>query len=165
MMGPRFLLLASCGCFALGVLYSERRAERRLRESALPADPQHERSSQPHHFKNRLRTNWSTYEESHLLDQWDLYADTYQRFLPTPQTNGPELRMLKIGIQSGGSARTWKQFYDEQLYYAGIDVDPLSRRIDNHSKSIYVEIGSQSDYDFLRSVCVKHGPFGVRYHR
>jgi hypothetical protein len=90
-----------------------------------------------------------------------LYADTYQRFLPKPQTNGPELRMLEIGIQSGGSARTWKQFYDEQLYYVGIDVNPLSRRTDNHSESIYVEIGSQSDYDFLRSVCVKHGPFDV----
>ena len=69
--------------------------------------------------------------------------------------------MLEVGVQSGGSARLWKQWYGSQLTYVGVDIDARCKRTEKLAERIFVEIGSQLDPAFLRSVCAKHGPFDI----
>ena len=61
---------------------------------------------------------------------------------------GAELRMLEIGVQSGGSARTWKRYYGTALYYVGVDISPATRRSHSPSEKIFVEIGDQGNARF-----------------
>lgn len=109
----------------------------------------------------KLATLWLNYNESHLADRWLEYADHYERHLPPPRSDGEPLRMLEMGVQSGGSARLWKQWYGSQLTYVGVDIDARCKRSEVPAERIFIEIGSQLDPAFLRSVCAKHGPFDV----
>ena len=86
------------------------------------------------------------------------YADRYEQHLPPP---GRDVKLLEIGVQSGGSARTWKQYYGAHLYYVGVDINPRTVRSRSKDESIYVEIGSQANASLLLDVCRRHGPFDV----
>ena len=60
-------------------------------------------------------------------------------------------------MQSGGSARTWKQWYDDALYYVGVDINPRTKRTESAKESVFVELGSQMNESFLAAVCARHG--------
>ena len=84
----------------------------------------------------------------------------WHRYFPAPDGATPR-KLLEIGVQSGGSARAWKQHYGAALTYVGVDINRLSKRSESPSESIFIEIGSQLDGTFLRGVCDKHGPFDM----
>ena len=107
-----------------------------------------------------LREHWAAYSEKHKLDRYLDYAEHYERYLPKRDALG-ELRMLEFGVQSGGSARTWKSWYKDRLYYTGVDIDTRCKRSHSPREHIFIEIGSQLDTSFLQHVCKKHGPFDV----
>ena len=71
------------------------------------------------------------------------------------------MRMLEVGVQSGGSAVAWKTCYGTLLRYVGVDIDPRCARSRNESAGVFVEIGSVFDNAFLKEVCRRHGPFDV----
>ena len=109
-----------------------------------------------------LSTVWRTYGRMHNetagFDRWLEYADKYERHLPRPSSVGaaagrPPLRMLEIGVQSGGSTRAWRRCYGDSLYYVGLDVDPRCRAFRSAEESIHIEIGSSLDPRVLRRVC------------
>jgi hypothetical protein len=110
---------------------------------------------------------WQGYNaEDHGLDRWLPYADVYDAHLPpremfTVTPGGRRLKLLEIGIQSGGSARAWKRWYGSALYYVGVDIDSRCLRTQNLQEDIFVEIGSQLDPTFLSELCATHGPFDV----
>lgn len=110
-----------------------------------------------------LRDLWLAYNETHGFDRWVEYSHGYERHLPAPCTDAApaSLRMLEIGIQSGGAARMWRQRYGAQLYYTGVDIEPAARRTQSSTENIFVEIGSQANASFLARVCRKHGPFHI----
>ena len=110
---------------------------------------------------NPVRELWRTYNEPHHLEHWEQYADGYARHFPKPcPTAAPRsFRLLEIGVQSGGNARAWKRYYGKQLYYVGVDIEPMTRRTQSEAESMFVEIGSQTNATFLEYVCRKHGPF------
>ena len=103
---------------------------------------------------------YEQYDEAPLLDHWVEYAEHYELHLPKPDGVTP-IKMMEIGVQSGGSARVWKQYYGEPLTYVGVDIEPKCKRSESIEENIFVEIGSQLDTAFLSSVCAKHGPFDV----
>ena len=107
-----------------------------------------------------LRQLWLDYNESHRLHRLLDHADHYEQHLPPRRGNGT-LKLLEIGVQSGGSARAWKQWYRDRLYYVGVDIEPNCTRTARHAENIFVEIGSQTNASFLQHVCRKHGPFDV----
>lgn len=107
-----------------------------------------------------LRQLWLDYNESHAIDRIFDHAGHYQKHLPARSGAGP-VRMLEIGVQSGGSARAWKQWFGPRLYYAGVDVEPRCKRTESPAEGLFVEIGSQLNATFLHEVCRKHGPFDV----
>ena len=107
-----------------------------------------------------LRDVWKNYNESHVLHRTVDHADHYQLHMP-PRHGTGHVRLMEIGVQSGGSARTWKQWYGERLYYVGVDIEPQCMRSQSSDESIFVEIGSQTNETFLMDVCKRHGPFDV----
>jgi len=95
-----------------------------------------------------------------MFESWLEYSDHYERQFPTPDNKTP-LKMLEIGVHSGGSARTWKQYYGSPLTYVGVDTDARCKRTEKPKENVFIEIGSQLEAQFLRSVCSKHGPFDM----
>ena len=83
---------------------------------------------------------WWNYNEPHLIVKEDKYADYYDRHLPAP---GAPIRMLELGVQSGGSVRAWRQYYSSNLYYVGVDINPLCNRSHSPGENLHIEIGSQ----------------------
>lgn len=107
-----------------------------------------------------LEKLWRTYNESHGMHRIPEDAIYYERHLP-PRDGSTQLRLLEIGVQSGGSARAWKRWFRSRLYYVGVDVEPRCKRTESPTESMYVEIGSQYNRTFLGEVCRKHGPFDI----
>ena len=107
-----------------------------------------------------LLHHWRTYSEAPAFDHWEEYAEHYEHHFPRPEGSTP-LRMLEIGVQSGGSARAWHSYYGARLTYVGIDINEPCRRTESPAEKIFVEIGSQLNATFLREVCDRHGPFDM----
>lgn len=105
-----------------------------------------------------LRNIWLNYNEAPVLAHVQHYADHYETHLPP---RGRNVKILEIGVQSGGSTRTWKQYYGKNLRYVGVDIDPRTARSRSPSENIEIEIGSQANATFLLEVCRRHGPFDV----
>ena len=113
----------------------------------------------PSHPRGSLLALWQRYGEAPLADRWAEYAEHYEEHLPAP--DGTPIRMLEIGVQSGGGARLWREWYGDALKYVGVDINSLSKRTESPGENMWVEIGSQSDERFMTSVCEEHGPFDV----
>jgi len=114
----------------------------------------------------QLATLYENYNEAPLFDHWDGYAIHYERHFPRPCTSKKGLqcepiKMLEIGVQSGGSTRVWKKYYGDQLHYVGIDINPKCKRSESLDENIFIKIGSQTDAAFIHKICQKHGPFDV----
>lgn len=69
-----------------------------------------------------------------------------------------EIKILEIGVLDGNSLKTWKDyFYNAKI--VGIDINPdCSQYVEER---ISVEIGDQTDPEFLKKVVEKHGPFDL----
>ena len=123
-----------------------------------PSDPCHGLNATG--SRPSLRQVWCNYKEAPLLHRYIETADFYEQHLPAAGT-GRQLRMLEMGVQSGGSTRSWKQHYGSDLYYVGVDINPGCVRSRSEAEEIHIEIGSQVNVTFLLDVCARHGPFDV----
>ena len=115
-----------------------------------------------------VRQIWESHKHRFVLDKWMQYADAYEKHLPKPifhpentKKDRKEIRLLEIGVQSGGSLIDWKRYYGDNSTIVGIDIDTRCSRSHMPDENIFVEIGSQLDQDFLLSVCRKYGPFNI----
>lgn len=92
------------------------------------------------------------------LHHWLEYGEFYNHHLHKTRTL-PSVKMLEIGVQSGGSSRVWnKYFAHADLDYTGVDVNENCVEYALPPR-IRIEIGSQLDQDFLRKMCKQYGPF------
>lgn len=108
-----------------------------------------------------LKEHWQRYNGSKTFDHFYDFADHYQEILPYPIEGGSQIKILEIGVQSGGSLLSWKSWFNDQLYIVGVDIDERCSRSHDPEQDIYVEIGSQLNTTFLHEVCSKHGPFDL----
>ena len=68
--------------------------------------------------------------------------------------------MLEIGVRLGGSIEVWKSYFSkENFYYVGLDINPRCKLLEDKSRKVFIEIGSQASPNDLIKVCKKHGPF------
>ena len=90
------------------------------------------------------------------LHKWLHYWEFYnQRFAALERP----LRILEIGVQSGGSLHLWSRIVHPDSQIVGIDINEPCRRY--AGGNIKVEIGSQADSDFLKDIGAKYGPFDI----
>jgi hypothetical protein len=84
------------------------------------------------------------------------YLNKYPKHMPYYKFE--TLKILEIGVLDGGSLRTWRDyFYNSTI--VGIDINEECKK--HEEDRIIVEIGSQTDKEFLDSVVKKHGPFNM----
>jgi cephalosporin hydroxylase len=88
--------------------------------------------------------------------KWHHYFEIYERHLS--KYRNKNIKVLEIGVQDGGSLQMWKNYFGADSFIVGIDIDPYC---EYEEEQIVVEIGSQSDKDFLEQVIKKHGTFDI----
>jgi hypothetical protein len=90
------------------------------------------------------------------IAKWLNYFEIYERYLE--RYRDKSINFLEIGVQGGGSLQMWKKYFGENSKIVGIDIDPNTKF---EEEQISVEIGNQSDTEFLKRVVEEHGPFDV----
>jgi len=86
---------------------------------------------------------------------YNIYSEHFSVFQNKP------IRLLEIGVYNGGSLYMWRNFFEKAEKIVGIDIDPYCRRWQDRDENIFVEIGDQSDAEFLRHVNDEYGPFDI----
>ncbi|GAA4475018.1 class I SAM-dependent methyltransferase [Gluconacetobacter asukensis] len=89
------------------------------------------------------------------LDYFKIYDKEFSRFVNTKP------RVLEIGVYRGASLRLWKNFFGEGSFILGIDLNEQCLKHQSPDENIFVEIGDQSNQDFLKDIINRYGPFDI----
>jgi hypothetical protein len=87
------------------------------------------------------------------LHYFDIYDKTFSRF------RGKKVTVLEIGVFRGGSLQMWREYFGSNAQIVGVDIDPQCKRYED--ERISIEIGSQEDENFLKTLVEKYGHFDV----
>ena len=79
-----------------------------------------------------------------FADKWDPYFDVYETWFAKFRGQSP--RILEIGVQNGGSAQMWLEYFGPGTKVVGVDVDPRCQQHAN--ENISIAIGDQGDENF-----------------
>jgi cyclopropane fatty-acyl-phospholipid synthase-like methyltransferase len=79
--------------------------------------------------------------------KWRHYFPVYERHFQ--RFRGQAVRVLEIGIYSGGSLGMWVSYFGSRCQIIGVDIEPSCRVYE--TEQIQIEIGDQSDRNFWRS--------------
>jgi hypothetical protein len=108
---------------------------------------------------------YETYNEGPGFDHYYNYGLAYDENIhqlrEVAVRKRKKVKMVEIGIQSGGSTRVWKRYFRGTLEYVGIDIDPRCKQFEILKEGIRIEIGSQLNTTFLESICSTYGPFDL----
>lgn len=100
---------------------------------------------------------FSSKRTGRILDKWvhyfPVYTEHFSRF------RGRPVRVLEIGVYRGGSLDMWRWFFGPDAVLVGADIDERAREVS--APDHLVEIGDQTDPEFLRSLAEKYGPFDI----
>ncbi len=89
--------------------------------------------------------------------KWLHYFPIYEKHLD--RFVNRSINVLEIGVFDGGSLSMWRNYLGPHANIVGIDINPKANA--HESFQISVEIGDQSDADFLLMLHKKYGPFDV----
>ena len=92
------------------------------------------------------------YSQPKFADKWDPYFDVYETWLA--RFKGASPRVLEIGVQNGGSANMWLEYFGSGTTVVGIDID--NRCLQHASDSIEIVIGDQNDAAFWQEFFSTH---------
>ena len=67
--------------------------------------------------------------------------------------------VLEIGVLDGGSLYMYRNYLGPHSQIIGVDINPEAKRHEDFQ--IMVEIGDQSDTNFLTTIYEKYGPFDI----
>lgn len=114
--------------------------------------PQKANANIPQYFAEYL-----THTDHRLVTKWLHYFEIYQAELGHLQ--GRDIRFLEIGVFMGGSIRMWQGYFGPGSTLIFADIDPKCAAL--AEPGTIVEVGDQTDPDFLRRLGETHGPFDV----
>jgi len=86
------------------------------------------------------------YSQPKFADKWDPYFDVYETWFAKFRGCGP--RVLEIGVQHGGSANMWLEYFGPGTKVLGIDIDDKCRQ--HATDDIEIVIGDQGSPEFWR---------------
>jgi len=86
---------------------------------------------------------------------YEIYSEQFAKF------SREKVKILEIGVYNGGSLYMWKNFFEKVEVIVGIDIDPYCKRWQDRDEGIFVEIGDQTDVEFLNHVNSEYGPFDI----
>ncbi|MDF1728894.1 MAG: class I SAM-dependent methyltransferase [Sulfitobacter sp.] len=106
------------------------------------------------------RQSFATLFEAHQgrpSAKWEHYFPAYDREFAA--FRGRTTRMLEIGVARGGSVQMFRRFLGARSVVVGIDINPRCKAYEE--RGVRIEIGSQSDPEFLARIVEEHGPFDI----
>jgi hypothetical protein len=96
---------------------------------------------------------------NNICRKWIHYFDIYEKHFS--KFVNKEVKVLEIGVAQGGSVSLWKNYFGEKSTIVGIDIDKSCIAFNDTQNSIHIEIGSQNDTEFLKSIIDKYGTFDI----
>lgn len=91
-------------------------------------------------------------KEHRVLTKWLHYFEVYDRHFSKYRNKAPVV--MEIGVFKGGSLQMWKDYFGEGAQIIGVDIDENTKAFEE--EQISIEIGSQEDRDFLKSLKAKY---------
>ena len=91
------------------------------------------------------------------IHKWIDYFEIYHRFFS--RFRGSDIKFLEIGVQNGGSAKMWANYFGRSAKIIGIDIDPQCKNLESENLEIW--IGDQADPNFLAKVIEAHPNFDI----
>ena len=95
-----------------------------------------------------------------FIGKYRHYFDIYEQHMAKFRRQ-ERVRMLELGVRSGGSLRMWKEYFGDALELHGIDINPNSKIFQDTANNVHVHIGSLADEEFMRG-CANDS--AVRHH-
>jgi len=90
-----------------------------------------------------------------IIHKWIHYFDIYERYFNKYVDRN--VLMIEIGVDNGGSIEMWKKYLGQNTTIVGIDIRQECKQFEDVDNKIFVEIGDQSDTNFLNSIIEKYG--------
>jgi len=87
-----------------------------------------------------------------VVHKWLHYFEVYQRAFD--RFRGRPLTFLEIGIQNGGSAALWRDYFGPQARIIGVDIDPRCKALESDGFEVW--IGDQADPAFWQAFLQAH---------
>lgn len=84
------------------------------------------------------------FEEHRCIDKWINYFPIYEKWFAPYR--GKDIVFVEVGVQNGGSAQMWRNYFGKDAKIVGIDINPKCKELEEDG--ISVEIGSQDDPKF-----------------
>ena len=84
------------------------------------------------------------------------YCRKYEKYLPFERDQS--LKIMEIGVLEGGSLKTWQDYFPNSQI-VGIDINPYCKAYEENR--IKIEIGSQTDKEFLLELSLMYGTFDM----
>ena len=87
--------------------------------------------------------------------KWSQYFPAYERHFA--KFINHSVVFLEIGVRFGGSLPLWRKYFGPNSVIVGVDIDKECKCVEDKSQNIFVEIGSQSDPEFIKRIAKKYG--------
>lgn len=84
--------------------------------------------------------------QGRLIHKWHHYFDIYHNHFS--RFRGKEVKILEIGVFHGGSLQMWKEYFGDQAFIYGVDINPKCQELEEERIKIF--IGDQADRNFLK---------------
>jgi hypothetical protein len=91
-----------------------------------------------------MKSYFDSHTQGRGIWKWTHYFDIYHRHFS--KFIGREVHVLEIGIYSGGSLTMWKEYFGQQCYVYGVDIEEACKVYADERTKIF--IGDQQDRNF-----------------
>lgn len=106
--------------------------------------------------KNPLE-RWFEKTRGRGVHKWMHYFDVYHRHFQ--KYRGRRIKLVEFGVNVGGSAQMWREYFGTRTKMYGVDNDPRCKKWETPWFKIF--IGDQADRQFLRKIAKKIGPIDI----
>lgn len=96
---------------------------------------------------NPLQAYFDAHREGRGIWKWNHYFEIYDRHFR--KFVGHEVRIVEIGIYSGGSLEMWRHYFGPDCRIYGVDIESACKAYENEYTRVFV--GDQADRSFWRS--------------
>lgn len=105
----------------------------------------------------RLESHFDRNREGPGIWKWRHYFEIYERHFG--RFVGRPVRVLEIGVYSGGSLSMWREYFGRESRIVGVDIEAACQVY--AGEGIQIVIGDQGDRGFWREFCRTTEPFDV----
>lgn len=106
---------------------------------------------------NPLREYFEAHQRGRGIWKWDHYFDMYHRHLA--KFIGLDVKLVEIGIYSGGSLEMWRHYFGDGCHVYGVDIESACKAYE--SEKVSVMIGDQESPEFWRNFKDKVGTVDI----